>query len=339
MACRTAMLAYIFLAYFSGAVFAQDCTCRKIGAGFCLPDPTCLPRNSSYELEYKTKALEKALNQLKTLQQASESISVSKSAAINKAAQDASAAIAKAAQDASAAVAKTAQNASKSVKILETGYSQLPELGREEAGYGLYSYAVLSSTDTARSAAFLAEVFKSVPAIQDTGAKRNQLNIFYVPIKKEKSGDFADAIQSSGDDVNKLGATYASSLYDYKVGRAILDHICNPPADQMRAMCEGDASRGPYIFTYEQPASDLEPVPAPFLFVDLSDIRPGAFGEFISAFRAQVKRENIADGVRINTPRLAVLQLALTAADLLPGVQKSVEDIVHSIATGGKSSK
>lgn len=324
MARRTVIVACIFLAYSSGAVFAQDCTCRKIGAGLCLPDPTCSTpvRKSIDEIQNKNNALEQALEK---------AIPGVSSEVINKAARDTSTAVKKSVE----AISKTAIR----IKILETGYSQLPELGKEEAGYGLYSYAVLSSTDTDRSAAFLAEVFKSIPAIQDTGAKRSQLNIFYVPIKKEKSGDFANAIQSAGDDKKQLGTTYAASLYDYKVGRAILDHICSSPADQVRALCEGDASRGPYIFTYERPASDMEPVPAPFLFVDLSDIRPGAFGEFVSAFRAQVKREDMSDGVRINTPRLAILNLALTAADWLPGVQKSVADIVHSIATGGKSSK
>ncbi len=107
--------------------------------------------------------------------------------AINKAAQDAGAVINKSAEEfVRPKLAKKRYN-------IEIGYSQLPELGKEEAGYGLYSYAVLSSNSD-RSAAFLAEVFKSIPSIQETAAKRAQLNIFYVPIKKEKSNDFADAV-------------------------------------------------------------------------------------------------------------------------------------------------
>ncbi|MHC2657911.1 hypothetical protein ACVMHY_010490 [Bradyrhizobium barranii subsp. barranii] len=153
---------------------------------------------------------------------------------------------------------------------------------------------------------------------------------------KAKSWDRERRTVARIDDVKKLGATYATSLYDYKVGRTILDHICNPPDDSMQTFCAGDTSRGPYIFTYERPASDMEPVPPPFLFVDLSDIHPGAFGELVSAFRAQVKREDLADGVRINTPRLALLQIVLKGADLLPGVQKTVGDIVHSVGIGGK---
>jgi hypothetical protein len=207
---------------------------------------------------------------------------------INKAAQDVSSTIAKSVQDVRVAAAPY-----KRLTILETGYSQLPELGKEEAGYGLYSYAVLSS-NSERSAAFLAEVFKSIPPIEETAAKRNQLNIFYVPIKQDKSDDFADAVQSG--DEKKLGAIYAASLYDYKLGRAILDHICNPPADEMRTFCAGATSSGPYIFTYERPASDMEPVPPPFLFVDLSDIHPAAFGSRPSEHKLSGKILRTASG-------------------------------------------
>jgi hypothetical protein len=330
MARRTSVVAFIFLAYSSSTAFAE-CTCRKIGVGFCLPDPACAVQvgKNLDKVEYEAGKAVEVLKQT-SHDAATTGGSEAAKAAIDKAAQEAGAVISKSVEG-----VRQATTSIKRVTILETGYSQLPELGKEEAGYGLYSYAVLSSNSD-RSAAFLAEVFKSIPAIQETAAKRAQLNIFYVPIKKEKSDDFADAVDSSGDDVKKLGTTYAASLYDYKLGRAILDHICNPPADRMRALCEGDTSRGPYIFTYERPASDMEPVPPPFLFVDLSDIHSGAFGEFVSAFRAQVKREDISDGARINTTRLALLQLVLKASDWIPGVQKSVVDIVHSVAAGGK---
>jgi hypothetical protein len=313
----------MFLAYSAGNVQARDCTCKKIGAGFCIPDPAC-SIDAGKDIEKAGHDVGKALEQ-------------ARQDAANKSIEEASKAFQSTTQAAKEVLEKALERASAPVRfqILETGYSQLPELGKEEAGYGLYSYAVLASNSD-RSAAFLAEVFKSIPPIQETAAKRSQLNIFYVPFKKEKSSDFLDEIESLGTDAKKLGATYAASFYDYKVGRAILDHICNPPADRMRDLCQGDMSRGPYIFTYEKPASAMEPVPPPFLFVDLSDIHPGAFGEFVSAFRAQVKREDISDGARINTARLALLELVLKAADWIPPVQKSVVDIVHSVGPGGK---
>lgn len=216
-------------------------------------------------------------------------------------------------------------------KILETGYSQLQGLGKEEAGYGLYSYAVLTSASS-RSATFLGEIFKSIPPIEDTAASRAQLNIFYVPIKTDKAADFADLVKASGNDQAKLGAGYSEALYDFKMAHAILNHVCNQPAKKMKDLCEGPMSAGPYIFTYAKPASSLEPVPPPFLFVDLSDINPQAYAEFISAFRAVVKQDDVSDDAKLHSLRLKVLSLVLTAADWIPPVEKAIADIVHPAA-------
>ena len=218
------------------------------------------------------------------------------------------------------------------VTILATGFSQLPELGKEEPGYGLYSYAVLSFNSD-RASAFLGEIFKSVHTIQDTPGNRAQLNIFYLPIKKEAAGDFENATKSLEGKPDELGAKFTASFYDYRTARAILNHVCNPPADAIRELCQGDMSRGPYIFTYAKPASSLEPVPPPFLFVDLSDVDPRAYGEFVAAFKAQVKREDIADGAKIDSIRLRILKIALKASDLVVPVQKAVADIIYSTTT------
>ena len=225
-----------------------------------------------------------------------------------------------------------------SVRILETGYSVLQELGKEESGYGLYSYAVTGS-DSIRSAAFLSQVFQSIPAVENTAADRAQINILYVPLKKDKVQKFADGVRVAFTDRNysKLGTEYSRSLYDYKMARAILNHICNPPAEPVREVCSGDMSRGPYIFTYAKPASSLEPVPPPFLLVDLSEVHQQAFGEFVSAFKAQVKREDVTDGARINSLRLKLLDIVLKASDWVSPIQKSIADIVHS--EGGKDTK
>jgi hypothetical protein len=102
-------------------------------------------------------------------------------------------------------------------------------------------------------------------------------------------------------------------------------------------VCEGDLSRGPYIFAYAKPASKVTPVPPPFLFMDLSDVHERAFPEFIAAFKAQVKREDISDRAKIDTLRLKLVSIVLTAADWLVPMQKPVADIVHSAS--GQSEK
>jgi hypothetical protein len=215
------------------------------------------------------------------------------------------------------------------LRILETGYSHLSELGREERGYGLYSYAILPS-GSKRAEIFLAELFKEVPSIGQTAARHSQLNIFYVPLRRDREGNFAALLQTSGTNAEKIGAEYSRSFYDYRMARALLDHVCNPPAEIVRVLCDGDLSRGPYIFTYASPASHMNSVPPPFLFVDLSDVHEQAFGELIDAFKSQVKSDDITDQARIRTLRLTILNVALTAADWVNPVEKALADIVHS---------
>jgi hypothetical protein len=214
-------------------------------------------------------------------------------------------------------------------RILETGYGILSELGKEDSGYGLYSYAILPS-DAPRSEIFLTELFKEIPSIGQTAAPRSQLNIFYVPLQKDREAAFAALTRNSGATAEKMGPDFSRSFYDYRMARALLDHVCNPPAESVRRLCEGDLSRGPYIFTYASAASNMSSVPPPFLFVDLSNVHEQAFGEFIAAFRAQVKRDDITDQARISTLRLTVLSIVLTAADWVNPVEKAVADIVHS---------
>ncbi len=59
----------------------------------------------------------------------------------------------------------------------------------------------------------------------------------------------------------------------------------------------------------------VSPVPPPFLFVDLSNVHERAFDEFVAAYKEQVKRANFSDRERIDTFRLSLLSIVLTAAD------------------------
>jgi hypothetical protein len=123
--------------------------------------------------------------------------------------------------------------------------------------------------------------------------------------------------------------SHTKYFYDFKLARSILDNLCNPPAEEIKAVCDGDLCRGPFVFTYARPASDVTPVPSPFLFMDLSNVHERAFPEIIAAFRAQVKRDDISDREKIDTLRLKLLSIVLTAADFVAPVQKATADIVN----------
>jgi hypothetical protein len=224
-------------------------------------------------------------------------------------------------------------------RILETGYRLLKEIDREERGYGLYSYAILVQ-DNKRSTEFLGSVFgdkthAGIPPVEETAAPEGQTNIFYVPLKKVARTSILKALRASVQDRAEAIAQFVKTHYDYKMSRSILMNLCRSPAEEIVTACTGDLSRGPYIFAYAKPASNVAPVPPPFLFLDLSDVHERAFPEIIAAFKAQVKREDITDRAKIDTLRLGLLNIVLTAADWVSPVQKALADIVHT-ATGAK---
>lgn len=331
---RSVVAAFIALTFFgwvTEALAASDCPCKKIGPNLCIPDPDCAQRyrwrSNSYARPTSGGSGNNAGNSNTGIGTDPGSVVVIQpSASTGRVAPRAAPGSGRAAQ-------KAAPNPGAGLRILETGFSTLSQLGKEEPGYGLYSYAILPS-DSRRGSLFLAEVFKEIPSIGDIPTKPAQVNIFYIPVRTEKAGDFPGLVRALTANPDKMGAEYTKSFYDYRMARALLDHVCNPPATTIRELCEGDLSRGPYIFTYASPASNMSSVPPPFLFVDLSDVHEQAFSELLAAFKAQVKREDVSDQARIRTLRLTILQIALKAADWVSPVEKALADIVHSAAPG-----
>jgi hypothetical protein len=117
----------------------------------------------------------------------------------------------------------------------------------------------------------------------------------------------------------------------------LLAQICAVPADVIRDLCATDLSSGPYLFTYARPASTLSPVPPRYLMFDLSAVHTRAFGEFIAAYKAQVKRLDYSDRQRIDTLHLRVLNIVLTAADWITPTKSAMADILHMVKGEGGS--
>ena len=156
--------------------------------------------------------------------------------------------------------------------------------------------------------------------------------MLYVPIQSGKVTQFQqDRVRQQGN-ADRLGADFAGKFYDYGTARAILAQICGFPPDDMREFCLTDVlSGGPYLFSYAGPASNRVPVPPPYLLVDLSNVDPRAYGELLSAFRAQVKREDMTDKARIATLRLYVLEIILQASNLVGPMRTAVGDLIKEI--------
>jgi hypothetical protein len=210
-------------------------------------------------------------------------------------------------------------------RILDTGYDRLLELGGEKPGYGLYSY-VLIPTVSKPSVALIKEIFSVFPPATSTAAAPSQINILYLPFRKQK---LAEYLKKSID--QKQAEVYLNSFYDFQLARAILNHLCNPPAPAVRYICEGDRSRGPFIFTYATPASKSEPVDPPYLLVDLRDVHERAVSEFVAAYQAQIKSTVFSDRERLDTLRLGILKIVLSASDWTSPVAKNLTDIVQAV--------
>ena len=63
--------------------------------------------------------------------------------------------------------------------------------------------------------------------------------------------------------------------------------------------------------------------------VDLDPVTWRAVGEFIAAYQAQIKRTDYSDRARLDTLRLTILNIALSASDWTSPIQKVLADIVR----------
>jgi hypothetical protein len=208
--------------------------------------------------------------------------------------------------------------------ILGTAYDFLYATGAETDGYGLYSYVILPRPGE-RAAAFLRELVGRFPAASNIAEAKNRINILYLPTKAGARGQAA----FPADAAPAVIKAFLDKNYDFAVAQGLLFHLCDRPAPAVAQLCANDLAGGPYLLTYATKVSDLSPLPPPFLFVDLTNVRPRAFPRFVAAYAAQVKRPEFSDGERLNDFRLTLLNIILTAADLVQPVSAAMADIAH----------
>ncbi len=208
--------------------------------------------------------------------------------------------------------------------ILGTAYDFLYAPGAETEGYGLYSYVILPRPGE-RAVAFVRELVGSFPAASAVTESKQRINILYLPTK---AGGRGQAAFAADVDTAAIKA-FLDKNYDFAMAQGLLYHLCDRPAPAVAQLCANDLSGGPYLLTYATKVSDLSPLPPPFLFVDLTNVRPRAFPLFVAAYAAQVKRPDFSDGERLSDFRLQLLNVMLTAADWVQPVSAAVADIAH----------
>ena len=221
-------------------------------------------------------------------------------------------------------------------RILASVYDYLYRGGTERPGYGLYSY-VIFPVPSPRAERFLDELFKTTGFVEITSAvSLGHLNVMYLPTRAEKLSMLRPVIvNGSPPSVSMFGA----ELYDYRLAQRLLTQICAVPSEAIQATCKSDLSRGPYLFTYTFPASTLSQIPPPYLVLDLSRVHERAFGEFVSAYKEQVKRTDYTDLERIANLRLRLLSVVLTAADWIDPIKGAMAEILHLAGSDDQPNK
>ena len=216
--------------------------------------------------------------------------------------------------------------------IVASVYHYLTRPGAESPAYGLYSYVLLPSRSS-RAEKLLSELFGTTPFASIEGITVPSLHVIQLPARREKVPALLAAIADPG---GLRGARYAGDFYDYGLAQRLLVQICARPAEAVRGWCQTDLSRGPYLFTYAKPVSALATVPPPYLVLDLSPVHERAFTEVVAAYKEQVKRVDYTDMQRIDTLRLRVLNIVLTAADWIDPITRAMTTIVHvGVPDGG----
>lgn len=210
-------------------------------------------------------------------------------------------------------------------QILGSVYGYLYRPATEQPLYGLYSYLLLPNI-SARSERFLEELFKTTSFVSLSEITVANLNIIYLPTREDKLPSLIPKITDGSAPPVHL---FATQFYDYPFANKLLAQICESPSKVVHDVCNSDLSRGPYLFTFVRPSSTLVPVPPPYLFVDLSSVHQRAFGEFVAAYKEQVKRSDYSDLERVKNFRLRILNIILTAADWIGPIEETIAEVVQ----------
>lgn len=202
----------------------------------------------------------------------------------------------------------------------------LVEPNTEELGYGLYSY-VLFPHDSERIKPFLNELFKQFKWVEERRKNPEEFNLIYIPQVQDTKKKADIKLKPIDDLVHD---------YNYRWANKKIDQLLDYPAVKIHNLCKKDFSPGPYLFASTEPLSDDPPILPPYLLVDLSSVEPKIFGEFIVAFKEQVKSKDFSDGERFKSLRLNLLKVILAAAESTNNTIKAlkcIHDIVYDIGS------
>jgi len=196
---------------------------------------------------------------------------------------------------------------------------------RPDLRYGLITHVLFlrdNATDS-RNQALLASLNSSTRQIEVSSEDEAALiNLFAIPV--------LDRLQArmEAEAGGSLDGVIDPSVYDYDSADKLLLDVCLSEAISLPDFCAGRSGNGPFLLTHERWLIGGEPVTAPLLIVDLSDVHQDAFGAFIRAVKEQVMLPDFSSGERLGTLRLRLLTIILDAAYGLDPIKSSIAEIV-----------
>lgn len=195
--------------------------------------------------------------------------------------------------------------------------------------YGLVTHVLLLEDNGGpRNQAFVASLDSSTRQIElSSDDEAALINLFAIPVL-----DRVQARMEAEAGASQGGIT-DPSIYDYDSAEMLLLNVCLSGAISLPDFCAGRSGHGPFLLTHERWLIGDEPVTAPLLVVDLSEVHQDAFGAFIRAVKEQVMLPEFNSGERLNTLRLRLLTIILDAAYELDPIKTSIAEIV---SLGGK---
>ena len=189
------------------------------------------------------------------------------------------------------------------------------------AGYGLYT-TVLTRTANRNALKLLSELFASTSNARDAAMARENLNLMMIPVKN--AAEVTQALAPARELPDPTASTVMHKFYDYGQAALLLASVCRPErgAAVMKA-CGSNAPDGPILVTSQRPFDAAAAPGQRLLLVNLGGASPAAVAKIVAAYRRQILRADFADRAEIDGWRLAVLNVALDAAQLLPGISKA----------------
>ena len=152
--------------------------------------------------------------------------------------------------------------------IVGNGYQFLYSKGAERGGFGLYTYVLLTSSNSERVKAMLEAVLnytRQASALVALGGDPTRINVIYIPLTPGR------------DPGPNPGVTEIAARYNFDLSQALIEKICEMSTPEVLEICKTGLGSGPYLFSYARPIGNVGKLTPPILFVDLTRIQLGAF--------------------------------------------------------------